>query len=79
MRFVREPDRLLSIPEDTGRGVLYPDEALLVSKPELPKRVDFRSYRLPELKSAANDLGLSDKGLKKDLVARLDAADKALF
>ncbi|PVH86853.1 hypothetical protein DL98DRAFT_567147 [Cadophora sp. DSE1049] len=61
MRFFRAPDRHLSFPEDTGRGVLYPDEALLLSKPELPKRVSFKSYRLPELRNAANDLRLSDK------------------
>ena len=47
MRFVREPDRHLSLPEDAGRGDSDPDEELLLSKPEIPKRINFKFYRLP--------------------------------
>ncbi|KAK0124340.1 hypothetical protein ONS95_009309 [Cadophora gregata] len=79
MRCVRELGRHLSSPEITGRGVLYPDKTLILSRPKLPKRVNFKSYRLPELGNAAKDLGLSDKGLKKDLIVRLEAADVSLF
>ncbi|CZT49671.1 uncharacterized protein RSE6_10551 [Rhynchosporium secalis] len=79
MRYSRGPKKRLKSPEDTGGGVLYPDEALLLSKPELPKRVSFKRYRLPELRQAALDLGLSNKGQKKDLIPRLETEEKALF
>ncbi|KAL2074794.1 hypothetical protein VTL71DRAFT_8573 [Oculimacula yallundae] len=79
MRSSREPERCLSLPEETGRGILYPDEALLQTRPELPKRINFKRYRLPELRQAAQDHGISDRGQRKELITRLEMEDKALF
>ncbi|KAG4440228.1 hypothetical protein IFR05_004307 [Cadophora sp. M221] len=79
MRSHRELEIHKSLPEDTGRGVLYPYGALVQTKPELPRRANFKSHRLPELRNAALSLGLNGGGRKKDLLARLGVADKARF
>lgn len=49
------------------------------TEPSKPKRVNFRSYRLPELRIAATELGLSHQGQRKDLLERLDPVEDTLF
>jgi hypothetical protein len=52
---------------------------LLLSVPQKPTNINFKTYRVPDLKRIAQSSGLSDQGLKKDLVERLEAHHEIQF
>jgi hypothetical protein len=52
---------------------------LLLSVPQKPTNINFKTYRVPDLRRIAQSCGLCDRGLKKDLVERLEAHHEIQF
>jgi hypothetical protein len=78
MTAVRGPQRRVTKREKSERRKR---DRNMKEKVETPKtwKFSFKNYRVVELRQAAVERGLSDVGIKKDLLERLDADEEVRF